>query len=95
MPKDKENLKTMLEMDDDITEISIFVDYAKFMICSILNDAEHATDNATIVFNHKNVITMTNIAFDYINNVNKALSELKKKSENYIETLRSCDNAKE
>ena len=33
MPKDKENLKTMLEMDDDIAEINIFADYAKFMIC--------------------------------------------------------------
>lgn len=94
MPKDKENLKTMLEMDDNITEISISVDYAKFMICSILNDAETATDNAAIIFNHKNIITMANIAFDYINNINKALSRLKKKSENYIETLRSCDNAK-
>lgn len=92
MQNNKENLKTMLDIDDDITELSIFTECAKFMICSILDNAESTTEKEIIVFNHKNIITMTHIAYDYINDIDETLEILKKKSENYIQKLRSCEN---
>lgn len=64
MSKNKGNLKTMIEINDNIAQISTSVNYAKFMICSLLNDIETVKTDEEKLFIYDDIRTMANIAFD-------------------------------
>ena len=87
------HLSKILEIDDNLTETSISADYARFMICSVLSDVDEMSGNADIIlFNFKNIVTMVNIALDYIYKVNQSISDIETQVSNYIDSLRSVCN---
>ena len=84
------HLSKILEIDDNLTETSISAKYAHFMICSILGDVEEMSGNTDIILlNFKNIVTMVNIALDYIHKVNQSISNIETQVSNYIDSLRS------
>ena len=84
------HLSEMLEIDDNLTETSISANYARFMICSILSDVDEMSGNKDIILlNFKNIVTMVNIALDYIHKVNQSISNIETQVSNYIDSIRS------
>lgn len=76
------------QISDNVLELSIFAERAKFMLSSLLNDADDSKEDCYILFNFPNIVTMANIAFDYIHQVNEAISEIKTQVNTYIDKLK-------
>ncbi len=92
MAKKDNNITQLNQLSDNILELSIFADKAKFMLASLLNDADDSKEDCYILFNFPNIVTMANIAFDYIYQVNKAISKIETQVNTYIDSLRSNKN---
>ena len=89
----KDNDITQLNhLSDNILELSIFAERANFMLCSLLNNADESKEQSWISFNFPNIVTMANIALDYMCQVNKSISEIETQVNTYIDSIRSKNN---
>ncbi len=88
MAKKNNDITKLNCISDNILELSLFADRAKFMLGSLLNDADESKDNCWILYNFPNIVTMANIALDYMCQVNKSISEIEIQVNTYIDSLK-------
>ncbi len=86
------NITQLNHLSDNILELSIFAERANFMIGSLLNTTVESTEKCYKVYNFPNIVTMANIAFDYMCQVNKSISEIETQVNTYIDSIRRKNN---
>ncbi|MDE5671444.1 MAG: hypothetical protein K2J59_08295 [Eubacterium sp.] len=92
MAKKNNDITKLNRISDNILELSLFADRAKFMLCSLLNDADESKEDCWILFNFPNIVTMANIALDYMCQVDKSISEIETQLNTYIDKLKGAIN---
>lgn len=94
--KTKDNDITQFNrLSDNIRELSTFADRENFMISSLLETTDKSNEDHVILFNFPNIVTMANIASDYMRKVHKSISEIETQVNTYIDSMRSENNERE
>ena len=86
------NITQLNHLSNNILELSIFAERANFMIDSLLNTADESTEKCYKVYNFPTIVTMANIASDYMCQVDKSISEIKTQVNTYIDSIRRKNN---
>lgn len=86
---EKDNLRKLINISDDICALSVNADKLNFLICSLLGKTKEAKDNYSKLFIYPNLVTFAEIALDYICKVNKDIANIETQINKYIDQLKS------
>jgi len=87
MAKNNE-LSRLINISDNICELSIAADKVNFIICSLLGETEEATEETAKLIIYPHLVTFAEIALEYICKVNKTATIVTQQVDDYINILK-------